>query len=1001
MTVNYHEFNPIQYFSEITHVAGFHEGKDSPDLHIELVDQKAKEVLSILEDCGIEAKRSPGNEGCTQIRIPRKAIDQMIACRKALGVLAPLDVSPLVKAINKASLSPSDKNQVEAVLKEIRDNKNMSVPELMKRSDLDELQSMLQKVYSKYRKTICSDVLKNIATAKTQRQENEKRIFTELEQAKPDPSKIEALLHAGADITQADKAGWALYRAASQGQLDAIVALIAGEAGVNLADKKGGTALHIAASEGDVKAIAALIARGAKVNQADKQGRTALHLAATKGNANALAALIDAGAKVNQEDDQELTALDRAASKGHAEAVATLLAKGADVNHVVEEGLTALDLAVNKEYTDVIAKLIAGGSNLNHEDQRGWTALHRAVAKGKVDTIQALISGGADINKPSKDGQTPLHQAALRDEPVSFQALMSAGADVKKANKEGKTPLSLSLVSDHSDADGFMRFLTKSGYGPDLMRLVIQEGGSRTNTQALLRALAETQELDKLIPELLPLVEFNAIPNLIEIAKTDAIASHFLEELVIAKLSAQWAPSHLENGEWQRLLDQQPFLFRQSSHPSEFIVQTAERAVVIPKSQFYELWVQEQGDPERMEQAVFNVHQQPEDGVYVMQFVRSELQTHPEQILKTLSEQFQHSIHSQLNIQFEGEVGADAGGLGRQLVGQLLSEIGRKMQFEKRDNGLFRPRLRENSEGEILPLTESDKATYRQLGQLMMFCLNASVPYPVGMLFDQGVFTAIARMKSKDLRKEFEEIDFTDPAIFGRMLGIYKEINRYSESDVKMIERLESYLAPKSDSELTEAYAIVMQDPSIEKLQINDDVKKMKQHQAEIMVAVRKYIVANNLRRTFAPLHEIAKGMRESPFNSRLSFTDVLRMDPVELSRTVQGTVSKEDILKKLQFEEEIPENIQSWFKTWIEKANDKKIEHFIFALSGSSALGQDAQIKIAKGGNIAFHTCFNTLDVNWYKNKETKELYSEQELTNNLEWALNYVMEHSGFDMV
>ncbi|MCE5318806.1 MAG: hypothetical protein LLG04_15770, partial [Parachlamydia sp.] len=518
-----------------------------------------------------------------------------------------------------------------------------------------------------------------------------------------------------------------------------------------------------------------------------------------------------------------------------------------------------------------------------------------------------------------------------------------------------------------------------SGYGPDLMRLMVQKGGSSNNIQALLHVY-DKGEIDRLFADLVPLVNFSAMTDLIQTAKEDSTANQFLEGLVKAK----W--SHPD-------LDLQPGI-------NEFIVKTVEEDVVIPKMRFYELWVRERGDPERIMESFLHPRQQPEAGAYKMRLVRDELQLHPENILKTLSDYFQQSIHSHLQVEFEGETGQDAGGLGRQFVGQLFSEITRTMQFEQRDNGLFRPRLKEDSQGDILPLTENDKATYRRLGQLMMFCLNAAIPYPVGMLLDQGVFTAIARMNPKDLRNEFEQMDFKDPAILSKMLNVYKEINRYSEDDVKMIARLESYLKPKSDSELEEAYALVMQDPSIEKLEINADTQKMKQHQAAIVAAVRNYIVANNLRRTFAPLHEIAKGMSESRFNSRLNFNEVRRMDPVALSRTLQGTVSKEDILNKLQFEEEIPENIRSWFKTWIEQADDKKLAHFIFALSGSSALGRDAPIKIAKGGNIAFHTCFNTLDLNWYKNKETKEPYSEQELTKNLEWAIDYVQAHSGFDM-
>ncbi|MCE5316167.1 MAG: hypothetical protein LLG04_02235 [Parachlamydia sp.] len=206
MSIN-SDFNPIQYISDLTHVAWKQEEQESSSLRVDLVEQKAYEILGILQKRGIEANLTEGRKGLVEVRIPYTAIDNLIELKNTLGTVAPWDISPLIKAVQTQSLGNRD--QIAAVLREIRDNEKMSVPELMKRSDLDSFESILKKVYDNSAlpnrarrflnialfpgsslEGICSTVLQSIATAKLERQENAKRIFEELESASPDRNQI-------------------------------------------------------------------------------------------------------------------------------------------------------------------------------------------------------------------------------------------------------------------------------------------------------------------------------------------------------------------------------------------------------------------------------------------------------------------------------------------------------------------------------------------------------------------------------------------------------------------------------------------------------------------------------------------------------------------------------------------------------------------------------------------------------------------------------------------
>lgn len=94
-----------------------------------------------------------------------------------------------------------------------------------------------------------------------------------------------------------------LFGAAKSGNVKAIEGALAAGASVNALDyrahKNGRSALSYAASNNQPNAIRALVAAGAQVNLANNTGYTALHHAAEAGAIDAAKALLDLGADKN------------------------------------------------------------------------------------------------------------------------------------------------------------------------------------------------------------------------------------------------------------------------------------------------------------------------------------------------------------------------------------------------------------------------------------------------------------------------------------------------------------------------------------------------------------------------------------------------------------------------------------------------------------------------------------------------------------------------------
>jgi hypothetical protein len=351
-----------------------------------------------------------------------------------------------------------------------------------------------------------------------------------------------------------------------------------------------------------------------------------------------------------------------------------------------------------------------------------------------------------------------------------------------------------------------------------------------------------------------------------------------------------------------------------------------------------------------------------DDDAYVITISRDRLEQAPRELLHALVSLFKEGTRELLRVRFIGEQGIDTGGLGRQFISELCDGICKELGFQERPNGLFRPELKRDKEGVLQPLSDSDKTTLEEMGELFMFCLNAEENYPIGMIFDQGVFEALTK---------FEE---RDPNNIGKRLSLYTAMN-YSEDDQKYSKILSDCLKPLTDNTsekvLRDAYAIVEAVDEIAKLEINYDLAKIKTHYPAIQAAILEDVI----RLVVEPLIHIRNGMTCAPFQGRYSWQKIQGMSARELSEELQGVVTREMILRNLQYSDDFPEAKQLWVQNWIHNADDAKIKQFLFALTGSSSLGRKPlSIKTSKD-NTFFYTCFNRLDMP-IENIDSEELF-------------------------
>ncbi len=270
---------------------------------------------------------------------------------------------------------------------------------------------------------------------------------------------VAALLGAGADPNRAGSDGTSPVFAAVAGKRIGILELL-GKGGadinrhgsfrhaVHTADNdlvavtaNEATPIHAAASKGDIETVIRLIALGADVNILDDSGRSTLHYAAA-ADPHVASILIRAGADVNLSDKAGITPLMQAVLENQPYWLTPLVAAGANVDQAeVMRGRTALHLAARSGLTDAFKILVDLGANINAKDDAGRTPLMYAVDNGDVPTVEFILESGADLARTDDAGRSAIYSAVELDRRDLIEVLLKHGADLNVHSDQVAAPL--------------------------------------------------------------------------------------------------------------------------------------------------------------------------------------------------------------------------------------------------------------------------------------------------------------------------------------------------------------------------------------------------------------------------------------------------------------------------------------------------------------------------------------------------------------------------------
>lgn len=209
-----------------------------------------------------------------------------------------------------------------------------------------------------------------------------------------------------------------------------------------VAPSVGDTRLPDAASQGNRQAVRALLGQKVNVNEAQGDGMTALHWAAYMGDAPMAEMLLQAGAKVNAATRLEaLTPLFLAAKEGHAAVIDLLLQAGADANSMNSTGSTALMLASASGDAGSVKLLLDHGAAVNAKEKTwGETPLMFAAAFNRVEVAKLLLARGADASITSVverlDGNKGYDPDAVNEKPQNAEEKPAEAAPKQAATPE-------------------------------------------------------------------------------------------------------------------------------------------------------------------------------------------------------------------------------------------------------------------------------------------------------------------------------------------------------------------------------------------------------------------------------------------------------------------------------------------------------------------------------------------------------------------------------------
>ncbi|CAM9838483.1 unnamed protein product [Discosporangium mesarthrocarpum] len=233
------------------------------------------------------------------------------------------------------------------------------------------------------------------------------------------------------------------WKAAMQGDLDALLQYIDDGGDVNQRDRDNNTPLHWACQESHFDIVGVLMSRNAAVDPVNDLQSTPLHYACREGNLDIVTGLINFSANLEARNKDNLSPLHVAAGMGHIEVTKRLLDNLADMEAEDNALYTPLWRAAYYGHPEVVKVLLDKGANRlarNKKGRKPGDVFSPQVDKDKQDKIKAMLGMNAEPARvpppPSADG---LHPGARVSEPhAKSDTLVGGGAGVEGGEVESE-----------------------------------------------------------------------------------------------------------------------------------------------------------------------------------------------------------------------------------------------------------------------------------------------------------------------------------------------------------------------------------------------------------------------------------------------------------------------------------------------------------------------------------------------------------------------------------
>jgi ankyrin repeat protein len=249
---------------------------------------------------------------------------------------------------------------------------------------------------------------------------------------------------AGGDVREADGTT-ALMWAVRSDDTSRVRSLLHAGAQVDQANVNGVTALQLACQNGNATMIKLLLGAGADREKRDAAGETPLMTAVRSGEIAATRILLQKGADVNaREPEYQQTALMLAARGAEPRMVSLLLQAGAKVDVQTRVGPEPKFRLPSENSGSKGKGIVRGGWpewGFRAARAGGMTALLYAAREGRVEATRLLLAAGASPEVAQADEVRPLIMALTNNQLEVARLLIEAGADVNAPDWYGRTPL--------------------------------------------------------------------------------------------------------------------------------------------------------------------------------------------------------------------------------------------------------------------------------------------------------------------------------------------------------------------------------------------------------------------------------------------------------------------------------------------------------------------------------------------------------------------------------